>query len=296
MQYGKKEDIIKFRKETYHYKRKAYAMKKFTAFIMALCLSFAILPFGAAVAAENRSGDRDFEKIIDEISEKWEIPKDDLIAGYLNLATGEEHYWQGDKWEFCGSMYKVPLNMYVTEKIVNGTFDWEKKYPEIPYQYAMKETLLNSSNEWAKFLWESCGSYTDYKMGVMPYMGIKQSDLHGVYEVDNKFTARQFIRCLQTLYENPDRFPSILDTMMDAEPERFFRYAEKRYPIAQKYGYVVENYSYYTNACGIVFTDEPIAIVMFTRNALYPDETLSAYCTAMCDYTQSRIEKAPEKE
>lgn len=267
--------------------------KRISAYILVLCICLMLVPYGAAETAKKNDAPG-FEEIMEDISAQWSIPMEDMIAGYMNLVTGEEHYWQGDTWEYCASMYKVPLNMYVSEKIAGGKLNWEKKYPKIPYKYALEETILYSSNNWAQFLWEACGSYSDYKKGVMPYMGIEESDFYARYNLDNKFTARQFITCLKTLYENPDRFPSVLDTMKEAEPERFFRFAEKRYTIAQKYGYVIENYSSYTNACGIVFTEEPIAIVMYTKNALYPDETLSAYCTAMCDYTQNKTDRASE--
>ena len=269
-------------------------MKRFMGFVLAICLCFAMIPFGAAGAGNS---DTEFEAILEKLCEDWSIAKEDVIAGYMNLVTGEEHYWQGDKWEYCASMYKVPLNMLVAEKMVKGELDWEKKYPTIPYKEVLEQTLLYSSNEWAKFEWGACGSYSDFKKGIMPYMGIKESDLYERYNIDNKFTARQFITCLKTLYENPERFPGVLDTMKEAEPERFFRFTEKRYTIAQKYGYVVESNGYYVNACGIAFTEEPIALVMFTRNAFYPDNTLSAYCTAMCDYTNDHMEKeAPEKQ
>ena len=260
-------------------------MKRITAFALAICLSLAIIP-SAAAAADN--SDSDFDAIIEKLCTDYTIPKEDVIAGYMNLVTGEEHYWQGDEWEYCGSMYKVPLNMLLAEKIAKGEINWEKKYPKIPYKEVMDQTLIYSSNEWAKFEWGAIGSYSDYKKGVMPYMGIRETDLYDKYNIDNKFTARQFITCLKTLYDDPERFPNVIDTMKKAEPARFFRYGEKRYRIAQKYGYVVENDGYHLNACGIIYTEEPIAIVMYTKNALYPDETLSAYCTAMCDYTENK--------
>lgn len=271
-------------------------MKRLLAFVLILCMGLAFVPCGCAemTGSGAEESNEAFERIIEELSENWSVPKADLIAGYRNLVTGEEHYWQGDKWEYCASMYKVPLNMYACEKILTGKLNWEKKYPKIPYEYVMEETLLHSSNSWAKFLWEACGCYADYKKGVMPYMGIEESDLYVWYPVENKFTARQFITCLKTLYENPDRFQAILDTMKEAEPERYFRFAENRYTIAQKYGFVTENDSRYTNSCGIVFTEEPIAIVMFTKNAPDSNGLLSAYCTAMCDYTQDKISSASE--
>ena len=88
-------------------------MKKFSAPVLALCIFLALIPCAAA----EEDDDAAFQEIIDNISKEWEIPAEDMIAGYMNLVTGEEHYWQGDQWEYCGSMYKVPLTMYVSEKM-----------------------------------------------------------------------------------------------------------------------------------------------------------------------------------
>lgn len=95
----------------------------------------------------------------------------------------------------------------------------------------------------------------------------------------------------------------ILECMREAEPERFFRYTEQSYDVAHKYGFWQDEYfvNVYTNDCGIVYTDEPIALVMFTNKIAVEQDyerdqkLLSAYCAAMCEYTQYQIEnRQPE--
>ena len=56
----------------------------------------------------------------------------------------------------------------------------------------------------------------------------------------------------------------------------FFNYHEQKYAVAHKYGYLSDP-SYgkrYQNDCAIVYTDEPIAIVMFTDNSPDSDNAL----------------------
>ncbi len=72
---------------------------------------------------------------------------------------------------------------------------------------------------------------------------------------------------------------------------RFFNYHEQKYAVAHKYGYLSDpNYGKrYQNDCAIVYTDEPIAIVMFTDNSPDSDNALADYCTLMADYAQSHL-------
>ena len=46
-------------------------------------------------------------------------------AGYYNLVTGEEHYYNGDQYRISGSMYKVPLNMLFMNWIDEGKLTLE---------------------------------------------------------------------------------------------------------------------------------------------------------------------------
>ena len=64
--------------------------------------------------------ENELDAIMDSLLEEYEADADDVYAGYLNLVTGEEHYWQGDEWVTAASMYKVPLNMIFAERIASG--------------------------------------------------------------------------------------------------------------------------------------------------------------------------------
>lgn len=238
----------------------------------------------------------ELDDIMEGLLVEYEADADDVYAGYLNLVTGEEYYWQGDEWVIAASMYKVPLNMIFAERIASGELDWDANYPYADYEMVRDETIINSSNDWAMFLWDLIGGYSEFRRLIMPYMGIDESEVDYEYYANNRFTPRQMINCLKTLYEGgEERFPTIIETMQKAEPERFFRYSEQRFNIAQKYGYVTEGASSFMNCCGICFPDEPIAIVMFTRSVYRSEELLTAFCTAMCEYTQSKAEQRLEK-
>ena len=108
------------------------------------------------------------------------------------------------------------------------------------------------------------------------------------------------ITCLRTLYNNPERFPYVIDTMKEAEPENYFRRDERRFMIAHKYGFNNEEYHSYVADSGIVYTTEPFLLVVFTDNTPQAYDVLAQYAVLMCDYTEyhttERIRQgAPER-
>ena len=259
-----------------------------------LCLSS-----GTAALADDgddaQYGGKSWEQIVDQLLEEYNVSRDQITAGYCNLVTGEEHYINGDEYRTAGSMYKVPLNMYFTELIQSGQFDWDNYYTEVTYEYARDASLIYSDNDWSEFLFESSviGGFAKFRTLTAPYMGVDLNDVPDNYYFDNIYTARQFINCLKLLYNEQERFPGIIETMQLAERERFFMLHESRFNIAHKYGYITENYLTFMNDCGIAFTSQPIAIVMFTENVDTAEELLTAYCTAVCEYTNYTVANPP---
>lgn len=251
----------------------------------------------AAYAADDApDADRVWTQAVDALLDEYGVTRDQITAGYLNLVTGEEHYINGDEYKVAGSMYKVPLNMYVTSLIASGALDWQAHYPNITYEYVRRASLVDSSNDWSMFLcrMSAVGGYNTFREVTASYMGLEADELDAWYKGANANTSRQFIHCLKLLYDSRESFPDIIETMQQAERERFFLLNESRYDIAHKYGYVSEDYHSYMNDCAIVFTSQPIAIVMFTENVFNAEELLSAYCTAMCEYTNRAVEAGRE--
>ena len=264
-------------------------MKKILSCAAALCLLLCLLP---AASAEG-DGDALFkDKTWDELMESFlterGIDTDRVAAGYLNTVTGEEHYLNADEYMVAGSMYKVPLNMYYAELVQKGEMDWDTEVYGIRYDWLLEDSIVNSNNDYAEILWRNLGSgsYSAYRRLIAPYMGEDPDAVDSKYYENNFFTPRQMISCLKLLYTEQDRFPKIIETMQRAEPNNYFKLDEQRFDIAHKYGFLQEEYHLYLNDCGLAFTDEPIALVMFTDNVSDAYQVLTDYCTLMCDYAQ----------
>lgn len=261
---------------------------------LTLCLS---LGFSALADSDDDAlyAGKTWEDVVDRVLEECDVSRDHITAGYCNLVTGEEHYINGDEYKTAASMYKLPLNMYFTDLIQSGQFDWDSYYPNVTYEYVRDASLIYSDNDWSMFLWSSSviGGYSKFRELTAPYMGVDLNDVPDNYYSDNIYTARQFINCLKLLYNEQDRFPGIIETMQQTEQERFFMLREPRFKIAHKYGYISENGHSFMNDCGLAFTSQPIALVMFTDNVDNAEELLTAYCTAVCEYTNYTVANPP---
>ena len=265
--------------------------RRIMALAAVLCLMAAMLPLASAEIDERFEGKSWEDVTNDYLNRIGAYSQGDFGIGYYNTVTGEEHFINPDHYITVGSVYKVPLNMVYCERIGRGEMSLDSQVFGIPYNTLLRGTIIDSNNDYAKILWDNLGSYHAYRMMIAPYMGEDAETVDGMFYVNNLFTARQMITCLRTLYENPDRFPYLLDTMKEAEPTNYFRRDERRYEMAHKYGYNNEAYHDYLADSAVVFTTDPFLLVVFTDNTPQAGDLLGQYMSLMCDYTEYNTAK-----
>lgn len=295
-------------------------LQKILAAVFSICLLLTIIPCAAADDGQESAqsydfGNKSWDEVIADFIEKYPGYYDTEIAlGYYNTVTGEEHYLNPDNYINAASTYKVPLNMLYAEMIADGEMTLETEIYGYEYSELLHCTIVNSSNDKAALLWDNLGGYDVYRHAIAKYVSPDPDSVDYTFYVNNFITARQALTTLRTLYENPERFPYIIDKMKEAEPDNYFAAGENRFEIAHKYGLLkitekipaepVESDSedeeeeappppekedvkhYFINDTAIVYTDEPIIIVYLSDKEPCAFEMMAAYCTLMCDYTQ----------
>ena len=277
--------------------------------LLALCVLLPALPAARAEAPETpaegdagpapeteenilddeRFAGKTWDEVVDEFLRSWGTDPKNVAIGYYNTVTGEEHYVNADQYMVSASMYKVPLNMVFLDRLSRGEMDWDTNVSGYPYEIVLEKTIVNSNNEMAQNMvrWElGKGKWQEGRRVMSAYCGLEPETADWKFLENNYSTPRQMIYCLRLLYENPDRFPRLIETMQRAEPEGYFKMREQRFNIAHKYGFLTTEYHLYMNDCGICFTDEPILIVLFTDNVTKAYDVLTEFCTLMCDYAQ----------
>lgn len=296
--------------------------------IIAFCLCLLLIPavFVTGWAEEGAA----LESAVDEESDQTEQVKNDapsqddwetrlllmmqehdanpetIGAGYYNFATGEEHYYNGDLYRVSGSMYKVPLNMLFLDWIAEGKITLDEPIGGYRYSQLLEGTIIDSNNEYAKLLWDYAGAtietnpastlYHRYRILIAPIMGEDPDNVDDKYYENNFFTPRQMITCLRQLYDGGERYDRLIETMQRAEPEKYFKLRERRFNIAHKYGWYAEDPILYLNDCALCFTDDPIAIVLFTTGTENAYGVVADFCTLMCDYAQEKHAERIERE
>ena len=237
----------------------------------------------------------------------YEADPSTIAAGYCNLVTGETHFYNGDTYMVSGSMYKIPLNMLFLDWIDEGELTMESNILGYPYSTLLDGTIIHSDNDMARVLWTYAGNtittdpastpYHRYRILIADYMGEDADTVADKYYENNFFTPRQVITCLQHVYENSEKYAPLIEDMQRAEPTNYFKLRERRFNIAHKYGYYIDNTdTLYLNDCAICYTDEPIAIVLFTAGTVKPYNVLTEYCSLMCNYTQETIAARAARE
>ncbi len=249
----------------------------------------------------------EWERQLLAMLDSYNADPDSITAGYYNFETGEEHYFHPDEYRIPGSMYKVPLNMLYLDWIDEGELDPDPMIGAYSYRQLLEGTIIHSDNDMAKILWDYAGAklengpgtlYHRYRILIAPLMGEDPDNVDDKYYENNFFTARQMLHCLKELYNGGEKYAPLIETMQRAEPEKYFKLRERRFNIGHKYGWFAEGDTLYLNDCAICFTDDPIAIVLFTSGTNNAYGVLTQFCTLMCDYTQEQhaLRLAKEEE
>lgn len=253
------------------------------------------------------SPEQSWEDVVASLFEKYNVYEETdpehtgrISLGYYNTVTGEEYYHSGDEYLISASMFKIPENMIMCDRIYNGEMDFDTIIYDQPYSYYQYRTISHSDNQRAWDMFNYMGGYANFKTLQKQYLGSDpQDDLGWEYNNDNYYNAKQIMNCLKMVWNEQDRFHGIIQNMLQANPYEYFKTFQRDYPTAQKYGFVEQTETNgrntYINCCGIIWTEEPILLVVFTDNLTKAYDIIGEYANLMCRYTELHP-NAPEPE
>ncbi len=265
---------------------------------LALCLMPGLSAF-ADDGAET-AGAQDWDTLMERLVADYQVEPSYIAAGYRNLVTGEEHLYNGDTSFEAASMYMVPLCMYYAEHIASGELNFGDYAYLGDYENVQDSILQRSNDTLTAQLNTILGGLHGSHVKTAPYMGIDRETAANSDYLSNYYTPGQFLDCLELLYGESERFPGVIEDMQQCSRERFFLLYERRFNIAHRYGDYKDMFSggpHFMNDCAICFTEEPIAIVLFTRAVHDAEHFMTAFCTAMCEYAErnaKRVVETPE--
>ena len=159
----------------------------FLSLLLAVMLLLAPATPAAAVTAP------DWDALTEEYLAGCRISDRAVVAiGYKNLVTGEEHYYNGDRYMTAASLYKLPLNMYYAARVADGEMEFTTPVYGVPYEQMMKSSLISSNNEMSERLESALGTYGEYRTAIAPLMDVDVTSDPAFLRY-NWFTAEQVI-------------------------------------------------------------------------------------------------------
>ena len=283
-------------------------MKRFKIYNKILSLMLCLVLFVTASAAAYADDtapegvlDPDaMEKLVEDFIAQRGIRPENFSIGYVYTATGEEWYYNGDTWYYPASMYKVPLMMRLAEKVSSGEITQDTDLGGYDVSVAEEYIISYSNNDYAHNVRKYLGGDEVWRQEAKGYAQLEESEYNPDYMDYCYFSPRYITQVVKTLYNEPERFPNIIECMLAAEPTHFFRLNENMnasYDIAQKYGSFCDSYGdNFNHNTGIIYTPQPFILTVMTLNVSNYEKVISDAAVMFTDYTLSLEQELVEYE
>ena len=208
------------------------------------------------------------------------IAPDAVAFSYKNTKTGETFYMNDTQPMTAGSTYKLPLNMLVVDKVVEGKYTLDQRFDITNTNYELlsehnayvaqfdgamsipdmqEYSLVYSENTPAYALAERLGGM-DKAYTMFGKYGKSKADIKTIQQEGNKTTTDYYIQVLDYLWNHQDKYADIIHYMEVSFPDEYYKRYWPNLRIVQKPGYVREA----LNVDAVVFEDTPYLIALYT--------------------------------
>jgi len=261
-------------------------------FSLLLCLALFLGMGCSAFADDSAEGVIDpaaLQQLVDDfVAERGLNPKN-FSVGYVYTATGEEWYYNPDTWYYPASMYKVPLMMVLAEKVSSGELQQDSDLGGYSVALAEEYIISYSNNDYAHYVRQYLGGDEVWREHAKSYATLEPDDYPPDYMDYCYFSPRYITQVVKTLYNESERFPNIIESMLVARPTHDFRlstHMNNTYEIAQKYGsYADDLGDNWNHNTGIIYTPNPFVLTVMTRNVDNYEKVISDVAVMLTEYT-----------
>ncbi len=271
-------------------------MRRILRSVLPLLLALSLLVSIPAMAEEGESGFFDMQelqRIVETYINDHGINPEHISVGFVYTATGETWYYNPDFWYYSASIYKVPLMMILAEREYKGEITRDTNLKGLTLGYAEEMILTYSHNDFAHLMMSvvadtepNCREY--YKN----YVDLPDDYYDPDFRDYSYFTARFMTQVMTTLFNEPERFPNIIDCLKVAQPDHYFRLYLKDYEIAQKYG-SFRDYSNrdFNHTTGIIYTPNPIILTVMSQDIPQPEISIAELALLITRFSVGQDEK-----
>ena len=238
--------------------------------------------------------DEKLDAMIKSFIAEHKLKAEDVSIGYCYLDTGNEYYYNPDTWYYAASLYKIPLMMLVAERVSGGMLEQDGTMDGLGVAFAEEYILTYSNNDYAHRVRDYLGGDKVWREDIKAFADFGDDYYSSDFVDYAYFSARYMTKCLETLYYHEATFPNILDCMLKADPNHYFRLDRSMdgIPVAQKYGSFYDDWGkVWNHTAGVIYTDHPFVLTIMTLNALSWEKVVSDLAVMMTDYTRSLDER-----
>ena len=178
----------------------------------------------------------------------------------------------------AASVYKVPLNMYYYDLENSGEISPTANIGGYNLAHTHRESILNSNNDMPEALYSNLGSYYHYRELMAEYC---EQEYPNVYYRENVINTAYMQCILRRIYENSQQYEQLIEYMKESSPGQYLKNNDVDVGIAHKYGL----YDGAVNDVGIVYTEKPYFISVFTQGVRNADSVIGELAALMTAYT-----------
>lgn len=178
----------------------------------------------------------------------------------------------------AASVYKVPLNMYYYDLENSGEISPTANIGGYNLAHMHRESIVNSSNDMSEALYSNLGSYYHYRELMAEYC---EQEYPNVYYRENVIDTAYMQCILRRIYENSQQYEQLIEYMKESNPGQYLKNNDVDVEIVHKYGL----YDGAVNDVGIVYTEKPYFISVFTQGVRNADSVIGELSALMTSYT-----------
>jgi len=231
------------------------------------------------------------ERMTEDFISEWSshnVRAERISFAYTYLATGETWFYNPDTWYYSASMYKVPLMMILAQQEYNGELTQETDIKGITLAKAEESILVYSNNDYAHLMLNYLGTDEEAREMYKQFSSLPDDYYDPDFIDYSYFTVRFMNDVMTTLYNDPERFPNIIDCLKRAQPVDYFHLCtDPNLVIAQKYG----SYNEWNGTTGIIYTPNPVILTVMMENVEGAEEVIGKAAKMFVDYTLTLDDK-----
>ena len=226
-----------------------------------------------------------------------------------NLTDKKYYFYNQDTYFTAASTVKVPIAMNYYDMINSGKLasDSTIKYDDscyeagggttsatydsgdnVPISFLLKQSIVNSDNTAVNLLIDNLG-FSSCRKNIAEFATFPLSDQ---FYVENITCARYSFDVINHIYKNQEKYSMLIEDMKVSSMGQYLKKYITDYEVAHKYG----SYSGYVHDYGIVYTEEPYLIGIFTKHVSEADEFIATLSQKVLQSTLDEKTKITKSE